>query len=90
MSYDTQEGQERPGKGSGCAVFQNAVARQPRGSRAYILWMSKRQLEFPEQILPDELRRIAEEANVSLENATAFTQWLRDTKADMEDPSLQE
>jgi len=52
--------------------------------------MSKRQLEFPEQILPDELRRIAEEANVSLENATAFTQWLRDTKADMEDPSLQE
>jgi len=51
--------------------------------------MSEWQHEFPEQIAPDELRRIAEEADVSLEDATTFVQWLRDTKADMEEPPLQ-
>jgi len=57
-------------------------------ARAYRA-MSRRQLEFPEQVGPDELSHVAEQAGVSLECATTFIQWLRDRKADMEDPPLQ-
>ncbi len=54
-------------------------------ARAYRA-MSEQQFTYPEQVAPDELRQIAEQAGVNPDYVTKFVKWLHDTKADLADP----